>query len=179
MRIEYFVQRHNILMKPRLQPSIAVSRNRHLTNMLNMRLISLDIRRWTLSGYLTVGVFSLWLLYVRHHKRLSMTLRRARDACGRRTRLVHVCCLSWLRWIGWWQRWRWWSVGLRDKCIWAWSRVWRCRSTSRSLGRFEPELIGLPGKALARDASRRLLFVSHAAYWLHSIVFHGCSRCCN
>ena len=38
----------------------------------------------------------------------------------------------------------------------------------------KPELVGLPGKALARDAMRRLQFVVHAAVWQHSMVL--CKR---
>ena len=37
------------------------------------------------------------------------------------------------------------------------------------LGTIEPELVGLTGKALARDAMRRLQFVVQAAGWLHSM----------
>ena len=58
-----------------------------------------------------------------------------------------------------------------------------CRSTSRvrgdtlitppsrctALGRVEPELIGVPGKVLIQDATRRIRFVVHAAGWLHSM----------
>ena len=41
-----------------------------------------------------------------------------------------------------------------------------------ALGTVEPELVGLPGKALTRDATRRLRFVFHAV--------HGAplTRCC-
>ena len=42
----------------------------------------------------------------------------------------------------------------------------------------EPELVGLPGKALTRDAMRRLRFVLHAAGWVHSMVLHGHTWCC-
>ena len=54
----------------------------------------------------------------------------------------------------------------------SWSDVGRCRNTSRvrgdtsrcaALDKVEPELVGLPGKDLARDAMRRLQFVVHAA----------------
>ena len=49
-----------------------------------------------------------------------------------------------------------------------------------TLGRVELELVGLPGKALAQDATRRLRFVVHAAGWLQSMVLHGhCCRYCN
>ena len=44
-----------------------------------------------------------------------------------------------------------------EQIHWGWSHVGRC----------------LPGKALARDAMRRLRFVVHAAGWLHSMVLHG------
>ena len=37
------------------------------------------------------------------------------------------------------------------------------------------ELVGLPGKALARDAARRIWFVVYAADWLHSMVLPGSS----
>ena len=46
-------------------------------------------------------------------------------------------------------------------------------STYAALVRVEPELIGLPGKGLARGTMRRLRFVVHAAGWLHSMVLHG------
>ena len=46
-------------------------------------------------------------------------------------------------------------------------------SRCASLDRVGPELVGLPGKALTRDATRRLRFVVHAAGWLHSMVYHG------
>ena len=36
-----------------------------------------------------------------------------------------------------------------------------------ALGRVKPELVGLPGKTLIRDAKRRLRFIVHAAGWLH------------
>ena len=42
-------------------------------------------------------------------------------------------------------------------------------SRCAALGRVEPELVGLHGKALARDAMRRLQFTDHAACWLHSM----------
>ena len=41
------------------------------------------------------------------------------------------------------------------------------------LGRVESGLVSLPGKALTRDAMRRLRFVVHAASCLHSMVLHG------
>ena len=43
----------------------------------------------------------------------------------------------------------------------------------RALGRVKPKSFGLPCEILARDASRRLRFVVHAADWLHSVVLHG------
>ena len=49
-------------------------------------------------------------------------------------------------------------------------------SMCASLGRVESELVGLPGKALAWNASKRLRFFVHAADWLHCMVLHG--RCC-
>ena len=80
----------------------------------------------------------------------------------------------------------WYACGLSQG---GWSHVWRCRGTSRvrddtlmtpdhtlswcaALGRVEPELVGLPGKALARDSTRWLLFVVHAAGFLHSVVLY-------
>ena len=41
------------------------------------------------------------------------------------------------------------------------------------LGRAEPELVGLLGKALTRDAMRKFRFIVHAAGWLHSMMLHG------
>ena len=41
--------------------------------------------------------------------------------------------------------------------------------------RVESELVSLLGKALARDATRRLWFVVQSAGWLHSMELHGCS----
>ena len=38
-----------------------------------------------------------------------------------------------------------------------------------ALGRVELQLVGLPEKAFARDVTRRLRFVVHAADWLHSM----------
>ena len=46
-------------------------------------------------------------------------------------------------------------------------------SRCATLGRVEPESIGLHGKALTRDATRRFRFVVHAAGWLHSMALHG------
>ena len=46
-----------------------------------------------------------------------------------------------------------------------------------TLSRLQPKLVGHPGKALARDATRILRFVIHAAGCLHSMVLHG-RRCC-
>ena len=46
-------------------------------------------------------------------------------------------------------------------------------SRCTALGMVEPELVGLPVKALTRDATRRLRFVVNAAGWLHSMVLHG------
>ena len=46
-------------------------------------------------------------------------------------------------------------------------------SRRSALGRVELELVGLHGKALTRDATRRLQFVVHAAGWQHSTVLHG------
>ena len=37
----------------------------------------------------------------------------------------------------------------------------------------ELELVGLPGRDLARDATRRLRFDIHATVKLHSMVLHG------
>ena len=42
-----------------------------------------------------------------------------------------------------------------------------------SLGRVDPELVGLHRKALIRDATRRLMFVVDAVGWLHSMVING------
>ena len=42
------------------------------------------------------------------------------------------------------------------------------------MGRVDLELVGLLGKALTQDVTRRLRFVVHAAGWLHSMVLHGC-----
>ena len=42
-------------------------------------------------------------------------------------------------------------------------------SRCAALGRVEPELVGLPGKVLTRDATRRLQYDVHAADWLHSM----------
>ena len=44
-------------------------------------------------------------------------------------------------------------------------------------GMVEPGFVGFQGKALTRDAMRRLRFVVHAAGWLHSVVIHG-RHCC-
>ena len=46
-------------------------------------------------------------------------------------------------------------------------------SRCASLRRVEPELVGLPGKAFSRDATRSRRFVVHAAGWLQSMVIHG------
>ena len=46
-------------------------------------------------------------------------------------------------------------------------------SKCTALGRVKSELAGLLGKALTRDAMRRLRFVVQAASWLHSMVLHG------
>ena len=46
-------------------------------------------------------------------------------------------------------------------------------SMCAALGRVEPELVGLPRKAVALDATRRPRFIVHAAGWLHSMVIHG------
>ena len=46
------------------------------------------------------------------------------------------------------------------------------------MGRIESELVGLPGKALTQDATRRLRFIVHAAGRLHSMVLHGRLCCC-
>ena len=46
-----------------------------------------------------------------------------------------------------------------------------------ALGWVETELIGLPERALARDATGRLRFVIHAAGLLRTMVLHG-RRCC-
>ena len=48
-------------------------------------------------------------------------------------------------------------------------------SRCTALGRVELELVDLPGKALTQDATRRILFVVHAADWLHSMVLHRCN----
>ena len=65
------------------------------------------------------------------------------------------------------------------------SHAGRCRSTSLVRGdtMMTPDYthsgyaalgrVGLPGKALARDATRRLRFDGYAAGWLHSMVIHG------
>ena len=47
------------------------------------------------------------------------------------------------------------------------------RPGAQLLGRVEPKLIGLPGKALVLDATRMFRFVVHAAGWLYSMVLHG------
>ena len=41
-----------------------------------------------------------------------------------------------------------------------------------ALGRVKPELVGLPGKALAPDATRNVRFIVRAASYLHSTVLH-------
>ena len=46
-------------------------------------------------------------------------------------------------------------------------------SRCTALGRVVPELVGLPGKVLTRDATRRLRFVVNAADWLQSMMLHG------
>ena len=46
-----------------------------------------------------------------------------------------------------------------------------------ALGGVEPELVGFPGMALARDARKMLRFVVHAAGWLYTMVLYG-GRCC-
>ena len=51
-------------------------------------------------------------------------------------------------------------------------------SRCTALGRVESELVSLPEKALARDATRRLRIVIHAAGWLHTMMLHGRFRCC-
>ena len=53
--------------------------------------------------------------------------------------------------------------------------ITHCRTTIqvRGSGLSEPELIGLPGKAVTRYATRRLRFVVNAAAWLHFMVLHG------
>ena len=78
---------------------------------------------------------------------------------------------------------------MRDKARRGWSHDERRRSTSHvpgednddtitppsrcaALDRVEPELFGLPGKALARDITRSVRFDLHAVGWLHSMVFH-------
>ena len=45
--------------------------------------------------------------------------------------------------------------------------------------RVEPELVGLPGKALTLDATRRLLFVVHTAGGIHSMMLMKKMQCCN
>ena len=69
-----------------------------------------------------------------------------------------------------------------------WSHDGRCRNISKvsgdtlmtlpsrceALGSVEPEFVGLPGKALTLDATRRLRFIVHAAGWLHSTVVYAC-----
>ena len=47
-------------------------------------------------------------------------------------------------------------------------------SRCAALGMVELELVGLLGKALTRDATRRLRFVVHAHGWLHTMVPHEC-----
>ena len=71
-----------------------------------------------------------------------------------------------------------------------WPHVRRCQNISfvlmtpdhtvllvNSSGRVKLELVGLPGRTLAQDKTRMLLFVVNAAGWLHSMVLHGCSSC--
>ena len=52
---------------------------------------------------------------------------------------------------------------------------WRHRSHHRPGEVFWLRLVGLPGKALTRDATGILWFDVHAADWLHSMVFYGYS----
>ena len=61
-----------------------------------------------------------------------------------------------------------------------WRRWWggeTITSPSRwtALGMVEPEVVGLPEKALTLDATRRFRFGVHAAGWLHPIMLHRCS----
>ena len=52
-------------------------------------------------------------------------------------------------------------------------------SLCTALVRVERVLVDLPGKGLARDATKRLWFVVHAAGWLHSMVLHErIGSCC-
>ena len=77
-----------------------------------------------------------------------------------------------------------------------WSYVGSCRSTFRiqgdtlmtpdhtavqvcSSGYGRAKLVGLPGKALTRDVTRRLLFVIHGAGWQHSMRLHGRNFYCS
>ena len=45
-------------------------------------------------------------------------------------------------------------------------------SRCAALGMVEPELVGLPGKALTWDVTKKLRLDSHATSWLHSMVLH-------
>ena len=77
-------------------------------------------------------------------------------------------------------------AGMRNKARRGGSHVEKCRSTSecdvrtlmtsdhitfhlRRLGRVEHELVGLSGKTLTQDATRRLWFVLHEAGYPHSM----------
>ena len=81
------------------------------------------------------------------------------------------------------------AIWKRDKTR-GWSHFRRWMSSSRvqcdtlmtpmtppskfaALSRVESELVGLPGKAFTRDATRRLWFAVHAASWQNSMVLHG------
>ena len=48
-----------------------------------------------------------------------------------------------------------------------------------AVGKVEPELFGLLGKALILDSTVILRFVVHSACWLHSMVLHGRSSPCS
>ena len=109
----------------------------------------------------------LLLLSLSYHRRLRMILRSAWAAHWKAVGLVTVgvCVwLSWLWWDGWGQGWSWCLVGMRDKARWLvvcreipehFQSVWGIHwlhpiappSRCAVLGRVEPELVGLPGKA--------------------------------
>ena len=90
--------------------------------------------------------------------------------------------------VGWWQEWRWWLVIMRFKARGGlvacremlerfpsamWRHWWHLITPPirrAALDVVKPDLFVLPEKSLALDTARRLLFVVHAAGWLHLMV---------
>ena len=77
------------------------------------------------------------------------------------------------------QGWRWWLVcmsgdaGALPQCDALMKRMITPPSTCAGLGRVEQGLVGLPGMALAPDATRRPRFDVLAADWLLSVLLQG------